>query len=245
MNRPLLYKYFQDKAEELLSNYKVSSGQNASRNLGDNRENFVNNFLKNSLPAKLIVRSGEIWDSLGFKTGQIDTLIIRDDAPSLDFGDKNSYLAEGVFGVIEVKSNLTSEKLEEAAGNLEKVKKLCVSEPTVTMGGCNLKRPLRIVFAYEGATWETLLKKLEEDKYRDLFDLVCILSRGVFVEKGRLMYAYNKDTGVKIDRRMILRTRASALGFLYYYLVQYGIGFSTGSIRLDNYFQPLEQWGSE
>jgi hypothetical protein len=243
MTKPILFSYFEKKSQELLAKFNTSCEQNASRNLGDNREIFINDFLKSSLPPKLTVQSGEILDNKDLKTGQLDTIITRDDAPSLDFGGKNTYLAEGVFGVIEVKSNLTKDKVKEAAKTLQKVSKLEISHPTVTMGGHTLKRPLRIVFAYKGATWATIQKTLDEENIGDLFDLICILDKGVLVRRGRLLFAYDKTTGNKIEKDFILETKASALGFFYYYLVQYGIGFSTGSIKLEDYFQPLEKWG--
>jgi hypothetical protein len=244
MDRPILYSYFEKKADELLANFKLSSEQRASRNIGDNREIFINNFLQNSLPPKLSVRNGEIWDKDGWKTGQIDTLIIRDDAPSLDFGGKNVYLAEGIFAIIEVKSNLTIEKLKEAIKSLENVKQLSIPKPTVTIGGYNLGRPLRIVFAYSGATWETINKYLVENNKSELFDLICILDKGVLVRRGRLIFPYDKTTGEKFKKDIIVETKASSLGFLYYYyLIQYGSSFSAGNIDLQYYFQPLENWG--
>jgi len=175
----------------------LSKNQKASTNLGNNRENFVNDFLSIVLPLKLKVKSGEIIDSNNFKTGQLDTIIIRDDAPSLDFGGKNTYLAEGVFAVIEIKSNLTREKLLEAKNSLQKIEKLLIPSPTITAGGYNLGRPLRILFAYTGSSWETITKILDEEKCNDLFDLIAILDKGVFLTKNRLVYPYNLETGEK------------------------------------------------
>jgi hypothetical protein len=243
MTKPILYPYFDKKAQELLAKYNTTREQQASRNLADNREDFVNNFLESCLPPKLKVCSGEIIDNKGVKTGQLDTVIIRDDAPSLDFGGKNTYLAEGVFAVIEVKSNLTTEKIKEAAKTLENVNKLTIPSPSIKMGTHNLCRPLRIVFAYEGAKWETIGKALDDNNIADLFDLICILDRGVLVRNGRLLFPFDKTTGVKIYKDFLFETKASALGFFYYYLVQYGIGFTNGSLNLANYFHPLEQWG--
>jgi hypothetical protein len=243
MTKPILFSYFNKKAKELLAKYNTSKEQRASRNLGDNREIFVNDFLKSCLPPKLKVCSGEVIDNQGVKTGQLDAVIIRDDAPSLDFGGKNTYLAEGVFGVIEVKSNLTTEKIKEAVRTFENVRNLTIPPSSIVIGGHNLGRPLRVVFAYEGATWETIEKAIKDNNAEDLFDLICILNRGVFIRKGRLLFAYDKTTGNKIERDFTLDTGASALGFFYYYLVMYGVGFMSGSLQLENYFQPLEQWG--
>lgn len=243
MDEPILYSYFDKKAGELIANFKLSAEQRASRNVGDNREIFISNFLQNSLPPKFFVKSGEVWDKNGQKTGQLDTIIIRDDTPSLDFGGKNVYLAEGVFAIIEVKSKLTIEKLKEAIKTLERVEQLSISKPTVTIGGHNLERPLRVVFAYSGSSWATIEKYLDENNKGNLFDLICILDKGVFAKRGRLIFPYDKISGEKIEKDIIIETKAASLGFLYYYLVQYGSSFSAGSIDLQDYFQPLEKWG--
>lgn len=243
MDRPLLYNYFDKKAEEILKKFETSAQQKSSRNIGDNREIFLNEFLKTVLPPKLHVKNGEIWDKTGFRTGQIDSLIIRDDAPSLDFGGNNAYLAEGVFAVIEVKSNLSLDKLKEAANVMKNIEKLQIPQPTITVGGHTLKRPLRLVFAYNGASFDTITGAIDKNGWAELFDLICILDKGIFVRKGRLIYPYDKTTGEKFEKDIILETKASALSFLYYYLVQYGIAFSSGSMTLEEYFQPLESWG--
>lgn len=245
MDNPILYSYFDKKANELIANFNLTTDQKASRNVGDNREIFINNFLHHSLPPKLSVRNGEVWDKNGQKTGQLDTLIIRNDAPSLDYGGRNVYLAEGVFAVIEIKSNLTTEKLKEAINTLEKVEQLSIPKPTVTIGGHNLGRPLRIVFAYFGSSWETIGKYLDENNKGELLDLICILDKGVLARRDRLIFPYDKVTGEKFEKDIIVETKAASLGFLYYYLVQYGSSFSTGSIDLQDYFQPLEKWAAK
>ncbi|OQX52857.1 MAG: hypothetical protein B5M48_04565 [Candidatus Omnitrophica bacterium 4484_213] len=77
---------------------------------------------------------------------------MRDDAPSLHIGSDDIYLAEGVFGVIEVKSNLTREKFVEAGETLAKVANLKINVGATISSGPMLDRPLRAIFAYEGAS---------------------------------------------------------------------------------------------
>jgi len=171
-------------------------------------------------------------------------IIIRDDAPCLDFGGSNTYLAEGVFAVIEIKSHLDKTKLDEAKSTLEKVSKLSVNPPSVRMGEFYLGRPLRVVFSYTGSELETLSKNLLGGNAFDVFDLVCVLDRGVIISKGRLLRIFDKQNNNReIEQNFCVKGDASALGFLYYYLVQYGASFSLGSLNIDNYFQPLNQWG--
>lgn len=121
----MLFDYFEKSTDVLLAQYERSKGQEASANLGFNRELFCNRFLAQVLPSRLKIHRGEIWDSQGNRTGQLELIIIRDDAPILTYeGGANTILAEGVLGVIEVKSNLSREKLIEALVTLKKVKDL-------------------------------------------------------------------------------------------------------------------------
>lgn len=245
-NKPILYNYFRQKSEILLHNFNLSKQQNASLNLGSNRENFVKNLLQIVLPPRLRnIYDGEIIDKNNSKTGQLDLIIIRDDAPCLDFGGSNTYLVEGVFAVIEIKSYLDKTKLAEAKNTLEKVSKLSVNPPSVMMGGFHLGRPLRIVFSYTGVSLDALFKNISEDNAFDVFDLVCVLDKGVIISKGRLLHVYDKqNNNQKIDQNFAIKGDASALAFLYYYLIKYGTSFSVGSIDIDSYFQPIDQWGT-
>ena len=243
--KPTLIDYFEQKSKTLLNKFELSRQQNSSVDLGKNRENFVKNFLKVVLPPRLKnIYDGEIIDKNGRKTGQLDLIIIRDDAPCLDYGGTNTYLVEGVFAVIEIKSFLDKDKLFEAKSTLERISALPVSSSSVMMGGYYLNRPLRIVFAYSGLELDTLFKHLLRENLFDIFDLVCVLDKGVIISKDRLLYMFNKQKNNKpMNQNFAVKSGASALGFLYYYLIQYGTSFSVGTINIENYFQPLDQWG--
>jgi hypothetical protein len=234
--KPILFPYFKDTAEVLLAHYTRSAGQNASNNLGKNREYFCNNFLATVLPPKLIIKSGEIWDSKNLKTGQLDTIITRDDAPSLEFGSDNAYLAEGVFAVIEVKSNLDRSKIIEAGNSLINVQRLHINVGSSISIGQPLDRPLRIAFGYEGATWETIVSEINSQGWQELFDLICILNRGVLINKGRIF----KWPG--LQQFSTTRGGAAAIGFMYYYLTSYGTAFLGRSLDILPYFEPINSW---
>lgn len=187
MTKPILYDFFYKKTEALLALYNLSGEQKSSINIGDNREIFLNKFLKGSLPKKLSIEKGEIWDKKGNKTEQLDSIIIRDDCPALDFEGKNVYLAEGVFAAIEIKSNLDSTQLKRAGKNLE------TKDRAVITTGLRLNRPLRLVFSYKGAKWDTLKSIIDQNNWTDLFDMICILGKGVIISKGGLFYGLDND----------------------------------------------------
>lgn len=239
---PLLLPYFGKSAELLLTEYSRSGEQNASDNLGHNREVFCTKFLSGVLPNRLTISSGEIWDSERAKTGQLDLIVVRDDAIPLDFsGSRRTYLAEGVFAVIEVKSNLTRTNLVEAGKSLERVSRLKVLPYTgmKISKDTTLNRPLRIAFGYEGATFDTLAKEIDSRSWHDLFDLVCILNRGALAAKGRLL-SHPRDPAF-----LRFNTKAAALGFLWYYLVTYGVSFPIRTWDNRPYLEPLSEWNND
>jgi hypothetical protein len=234
--KPILFDYFKKTAIVLEANYDRSAKQNASANLGRNRENFCKLFLNNVLPPKLKTKSGELWDSKGNKTGQLDLIVIRDDAPSLEFGSDNTYLAEGVFAALEIKSNLDRTKLGEAAHTFSNVQKLSITSGATISIGTPLNRPLRIVFGYEGAIWETILDEINKKGWQETFDLICILNRGVLINKGRLLNWAGPEQFVTVNGS------AAAIGFVYYYLTSYGTSFLGRSFDINSYFEPLVNW---
>jgi len=240
--RPLLFLYFEDTVKILLDEFERSARQNADLNRGKNRENFCSNFLKKVLPSRLNIRSGEIWDSKGNKTGQLDLVIIRDDAPCLHIGSDEIFLAESVFAVIEVKSDLTTKKLKEAAKTLKKVANLSINPPPPIFNP-KYHRPLKVVFAYHGATIKTLVEFANTEKI-DLkaFDIICILDRGILY-RGGLVLGKEIKSG-KWDEFFSLSGGAGALGFLYLHLVRFGSGFVSGLFDIADYFEPVGKWES-
>jgi len=237
--KPILYDYFKKSADVLLALYERSKDQEASANIGSNRELFCNNFLSRVLPPRLTVRQGgEIWDSQGNRTGQLDVIILRDDTPSLTYGKSDTFLAEGVFGIIEVKSNLTKTKLQEELTKLSRVKALTpLGGGARITSGPVLNRPLRCIFAYEGATWKTLVQELAKPENIAMTDLICILNRGALISRG-LILGWEGDAPFCVSEG-----RAASLAWLYYHLVSYSTSFMGRALSIDKYFEPLNGWG--
>lgn len=237
VTRPILYRYFKDSANVLLAEYKRSKGQEASANIGYNRELFCNKFLARVLPPRLTVRRGEIWDSQGNRTGQLEVVILRDDTPSLTFGEADTFLAEGVFAIVEVKSNLTTTKLQEALATLRRAKALSLSSGgAMITAGPVLNRPLRCIFAYEGAAWKTLLRELAKPENAAVADLVSILDNGALISRG-LLLKWEGDAPFNV-----CEGKAASLAWLYFHLVSYSTSFMGRTLSLVQYFEPLNGW---
>ncbi len=241
--RPMLYPYFEATAKILMDEFQRSSQQNADVNLGRNRENFCSNFLEKVLPSRLSVRrGGEIWDSKGNKTGQQDVIVIRDDCPCLHVGSDEIYLAEGVFAAIEVKSNLTTDKFQEAASSLQRVQNLSIQPPPPLF--CEkIHRPLKIVFSYKGAKFETFFDYARAEAVNmEAFDIICILERGILFRNGLV---FGDPPGKKSSDFLSLYGSAGALGYLYLHMVKFGLGFISGLNDISRYFEPLYSWNKE
>lgn len=235
--KPVIYNYFKDASDVLLAQYVMSKGQKASANSGHNREIFCNQFLSHILPHSLSNHRGEIWDSQGNRTGQLDIVLIRDDVPILSFGGADTILAEGAFAVIEVKSNLTREKLIEAIETLRKVKDLKLGRVvSASLGaGPTLDRPLRCIFSYESATWDTITSEINKPENVGIADLICVLDKGVVISRGLLNWDNDNPF-------FIINGSAAAIAFLYLHLASYSANFIGKVIDLIPYFQPLNEW---
>jgi hypothetical protein len=112
--------------EWLRAGYKVASSTTSHRLLlGDAREIIVREVLMRFLPSSLVVGTGQIIDSKGNPSKQIDIIIYRSDFPIFrTLGLSDIFMLEGVVATIEVKSNLNKKTLKEALSNCESVKKL-------------------------------------------------------------------------------------------------------------------------
>jgi len=116
------------------------------------------------------------------------------------------------------------------------VQNLTINLGATISAGQPLTRPLRIVFGYEGATWDTLIDEINKNGWQDLFDLVCILNRGVLVNKDRMLNWEGHQ------QFAVINGSASAIGFIYYYLTSYGTSFLGRSLNINSYFEPFSNW---
>ncbi|MFX0062240.1 MAG: DUF6602 domain-containing protein [Candidatus Hermodarchaeota archaeon] len=220
-----------------MAKYNQSKLQQSPANIGRNRELFCKEFLSKVLPPKLRIGEGEIWDSKNNRSGQLDIIIIREDAPSLNISEANIFLTEGVFGIIDVKSVLSRAKLQEAITSLNKVKNLTVLGSAFISRGSTINRPLRCVFAYESAKLSALIDELLNNENREVVDIISVLDQGVIISKNLKITKWSGE-----ELYLPISGRAAALGFLYFYLVQYSTAFLSTSLRIAPYFEPLNGW---
>lgn len=93
--------------------------------LGTIREGVIRDILKGFLPLSVEIGTGQVIDSLGVSSNQIDIVITESNAPAFRFeGGVSAFLYETVLATIEVKSILHRDKLHEALDNSKSVKDL-------------------------------------------------------------------------------------------------------------------------
>ena len=110
----------------LLACYEESSLASSSSK-GQEREVFVREFLAKMFPPIFRFGSGEVTDSAGNRSGQLDVVIEYPFLPSLPAiaGSTRLYLAEGVASVVEVKSDISNQwnEVERTAKSLRTVRR--------------------------------------------------------------------------------------------------------------------------
>ena len=99
----------------------------SSASKGNEREQFVNTVLGSAFPPHYRFSSGDVIDSYGSQSGQVDVVLEQPRSYSFPLlaGGPRLFLAESVAAVIEVKSNLSNQwdEVERTAEKLAKIKR--------------------------------------------------------------------------------------------------------------------------
>jgi len=187
---------------------KASKKSGTPDDIGIHREDVVRDFLMCYFPRSFQLGKGEIIDTNGLRSGQIDVVICTPYHPfTTAEGDAVSlFFAEGVACAIDVKSDLSKmEELERGLKQIQKVKKL---ERKPTKGDRifgsdydieRLKRIPAILFSYESSSLETLKANIISAHRRlevpleEQVDAVVVLDQGIIYNikdpRDRLMVA--------------------------------------------------------
>ena len=180
----LIYERLESMRAILLAGH--SGGKSSSRaTKGTERETFVTQFLNQVIPPMFRIGCGDITDSTGRQTGQIDLVVEYPFVPSMQIINTGPriYMAEGVAAVIEVKSDLADQWKEvvETAGRVRPLVRSFGAGVSFGPGqGLATEKDPIPVFAvgYTGwSTAETLTKHLNEG----VVDGILVLKSGLFV----------------------------------------------------------------
>jgi hypothetical protein len=134
---PALLKHF-DAQVEIIAAMSVASDTelHVQNNDSANREAFCRLFLSSHLPPGYHVTTGEIIDSAGNASGQLDVVIVTNYSPRMTIDATHSLIApivaENVLGVVEVKTSLSIDSLQKALSQVRPVKSLMPGHSRLT-----------------------------------------------------------------------------------------------------------------
>lgn len=193
---------------------------------GTFREAVIQDFLRPFLPERYGLISGEVFDAYGDVSGQMDIVIHDASFSPVLFKNKGNALlpAEGVFGVIEVKTNLDSQKLEQGLNTCASLKRLR-REPSTSLdllpgvslelgpglgqsGEARAKNPfIGAIFAYRGIAPETIGAALNARLKSSLVDKRLLPDLVVLAEPGVLfLRACNRDGTARVCEPSVEQT---------------------------------------
>ncbi|MCC7160512.1 hypothetical protein IT399_02230 [Candidatus Nomurabacteria bacterium] len=179
--------FFRDTTNILLAEFSRTKNIEHNVSKGNNREFFIENFIKKSFPSKFVIGTGEILDSEDNISKQADVVIYDEFMPVFDYSASQHFLSEGVLSHIEVKSNLTSTELITALGVTKTIKSLKKEIDSFMTIGELSKKVFSCIFSYDGIDKETFKKgvleyyKTESD-INNCVDIICVLNKYVMVK---------------------------------------------------------------
>lgn len=169
----------------LIALHKASSTL-SSASKGTEREHFVGSFLEEVLPPPFRFGTGDITDTTGNKSGQVDVVVEYPFLPSLPTGKGSPrlYLAEGVAAAIEVKSDVAAQ-WKEVERTSEALKSLTRDfGTTVSIGRMPAKKIPVFAVGYTGwRKMEAVVKHLEPG----LVDGILVIDSRVFASSEEFM----------------------------------------------------------
>lgn len=123
----LIQKHLNNITSKLKSEFESTSISQHAGNLGTARESVVKHFLKSNLPSNLDFTSGEVFDSLDRKSGQIDIIIHNNYSLKLNYASGLDMVPiDNVLALIECKSNLTTGSMASGSAHLKLALDSCV-----------------------------------------------------------------------------------------------------------------------
>jgi hypothetical protein len=203
-----LNEIFQNIAKQMLLDF--DKGRMLSRHpgiRGDSAESIVRNFLRQYLPSNLEISSGQIFDTNGRISNQLDIIITDKRSTPILFRNSDNDIrflpVECVYSVIEIKSWLDKRQLtKEHSGvfqNMLSVRKLekkaFYPDGVITHGTTNYGRewtdwPINyFVFAFDSIGLSTLKDHINDYHIQNSLlpekriDCVCIIGKGVVLNK--------------------------------------------------------------
>jgi hypothetical protein len=200
----------------------------SSASRGREREIFIEEFLQKVFPPAFRFGTGDIVDSKGRKSGQVDIVVERPYFPSLPTpaSDVRLYLAEGVAAVIEVKSDVRRQwsQVERTTREVKKLvqnyRRLIRAHGVLIAGpaGTSFRIPAYAVGYVGHKTIRGLARRMEHTDEDARPDGVLVLESRLFVTPSRTfdgcqaLYMFIMDLNDLLNN-LILRVEINHSGY--------------------------------
>lgn len=252
---------FNNFCDKLNSDFKISMQINHKGSKGSYRESVIKNFLEPLLPQKYGLGKGEIIGHTKNVSKQADIIIYNklEFTPLLVCEDMQVFPIESLYGIIEVKSQLSKETLIDGLENIKSTKMLSPKDLVTvsTMPGfySPIKRPIPfgIIFSYSLAenSLESLVENLtswEKENSREFWpNLIVILNEGIILHNGSIdkpdCYTNEDIINHSLGVRGIPHKEKTLLQF-YSILIDLCNNMTLGPLKLHAYSKPYEKIGS-
>jgi hypothetical protein len=167
--------------QEILIGVRKAGQPMSAATRGREREQFVESFLAKVFPLPFRFGSGDITDTEGHRSGQLDVVVEYPFLPSLPIpsaGPERLYLAEGVAAAIEVKSDVASQwgEVERTARQLAGLRRKFGS--TFSMGEPPGERVPFFAAGFSGWQRADAMKQRLAD---GMVDGILVIDPGLFV----------------------------------------------------------------
>ena len=231
----MAYTFTLNKLAENLKTTYENTIFRGSTNMGDTREKIVIDYLKKVMPRKYGFKSGEIFDENNNNTDQVD-VIMFDNLFSTVFTDGTEKIfapVESTYGIISVKSKMTTGELDNAIKGIGKYNSLkrqvngkntlqIMSDISISIDAKNLslkgkipsQENINCIFAFDtNVKTETILQKVKACGYLDLIVIpnkrICIIGR------SRKEFALEFSNGNKLENKAIQTKNSISLFILF------------------------------
>lgn len=195
--------YFKNQEASLLASAKAAGLLTAPSTVGRSREDLLKEFFRNHLPTRLSAVRGEVIDSTGKSSGEVDAIFLDHESNAFRIGGESVVPVEACVGICEVKTSLAGPDLENSIRKVARVKHLIRAEyhGFYRRGhGDELieippRRPNAYIVAYDGLSWNTLLRQICDNPpwFEGDFmiygpEIICILGRGFAFKNDRHLF---------------------------------------------------------
>lgn len=198
-----IQKVFREISKKLFHDFSISAQISHNGNIGTYRENALKEFLENGrLPKRFGIGTGEIVGHISNVSRQSDLIVFDqlDNIPLLYDSQIQVYPIDCVYGIVEVKSQLSKTKLFEGLENIKSVKQLSpkdnITKKFMFMSETTPRpKPFGFIFAYSlsGNSLDSLVKNLKEweEKNAPEFwpNLIIVLGEGIIYHSPKSSFS--------------------------------------------------------